>query len=150
MTQTVAELASILARVGVRAAFGDAVEIDGAAAVPVAVTAFAFGGGSGRLFPVAGNGSAGTGGLLAIPVGFLANRDGVVRFVPNAVPVLAVTVPLVCAAGIAAAAVTLAAKRRPRIAGDESTLERMRRRIIGLETAEKRSLLAPVTRTRRR
>jgi hypothetical protein len=130
MLQTVAELASILSRVGVKSAFGDVVDIDGASAVPVAVTGFAFGGGSGRLFPVATNGSAGTGGMISIPVGMLANRDGVVRFVPNAVPVIAVTVPLVCAAGIAVTAVALAARRRPRMT-DESTLTRLRRRLIG-------------------
>jgi uncharacterized spore protein YtfJ len=128
---TVAELASTFTRVGVTSAFGDVVEIDGAYAVPVAVTAFGFGGGSGKLFPVASNGSAGTGALVTIPVGMLANRGGEVRFVPYAVPVIAALVPLVCAAGIGIAAVVLSSRRRRQVEGDEPTLDRWRRRLIG-------------------
>jgi hypothetical protein len=131
MAQTVAELASILARVGVKSAFGEVVEIDGASAVPVALTVFGFGGGSGGVLPGSTQGSAGTGGLISIPVGFLANRAGAVRFVPSPFPVIVASVPLVAAAGIAAAAIALAVRRRPRVTGDEPTLARFRRRLIG-------------------
>jgi uncharacterized spore protein YtfJ len=130
MAQTVVDIATTLARIGVKAAFGEPVEIDGATAVPIALTAFAFGGGSGRLFPVASHGGAGLGGMVAIPVGILATRDGAVRFSPNPIAMLALSVPLTCAAGVATALIARAARRRPP-ADDESTLERAKRRFIG-------------------
>lgn len=116
MAEVVLEIASAMARAGAKVAYGDKVTLDGAEVVPVALALYGFGGGSGGPAPAPGEpevvtGSGGGGGSVSVPVGMLVGRGGAVRFVPNAVAVLGVCIPLTLAAGVAAATVVRALRR---------------------------------------
>jgi uncharacterized spore protein YtfJ len=119
MAQLTQKLADTVTKVGVRAAFGDPVDVDGTKIMPVACTWYGFGaaegngagGMGGDDAEAQGEGSGGGGGGAAVPVGAYVTRDGVTRFEPNIIALLAVGVPFVCVLGRALARVIRALKR---------------------------------------
>lgn len=115
MAHITKQLADTVTTVGVKSAYGDPIEADGAIIVPVAFTSYGFGGGEGsggvENESAQGEGSGGGGGGVSIPVGAYVTRDGYTRFEPNIVALLAVGVPFVCVAGRALARVIKALKK---------------------------------------
>jgi len=109
------QLADTVTTVGVHAAYGDPVDLDGTRIVPVACAWYGFGGGEGTIDPdgdgAQGLGSGGGGGGAAVPVGAYVTRDGRTRFEPNTIALLAVGIPFVWVAGRALARVVRALKR---------------------------------------
>ncbi|QAY70173.1 hypothetical protein [Xylanimonas protaetiae] len=104
MAEIILELASVATRAGATISYGDKVVIDGAEAVPVALAVYGFGGGSAgpsAADPEHQQGSGGGGWSVSVPVGALVTRGGSVRFVPNVVAVLGVSIPLTFVAGFA-------------------------------------------------
>lgn len=104
------QIADTVSSVGVHAAYGDPVELDGTTIVPVAIASYGFGAGEGGA-EAQGEGSAAGGGGFACPIGAYVTRDGYTRFEPNTVVLLAVGIPFVCVAGRAIARVIRALKR---------------------------------------
>lgn len=118
MANLTKQLADTVTSVGVHAAYGDPVEVDGTTIMPVATTWYGFGAGEGDAGGNAGEGnraegegSGGGGGGVSIPVGAYVTRDGQTRFEPNAVALIAVAVPFVCVAGRALARIIRALKK---------------------------------------
>ena len=117
MANLTQQLADTVSQVGVKAAYGEPIEVDGTTIVPVACTMYGFGGGEGDAGGTSdqasggGEGSGGGGGGMATPVGAYVTRDGHTRFEPNIIALLAVGVPFVCVAGRALARVIRALKR---------------------------------------
>lgn len=126
------QLADTVTTVGVHAAYGDTVDIDGTTILPVACAWYGFGGGEGPVDPGSERngaerngaerygaerngaeslGSGGGGGGAAVPVGAYVTRDGRTRFEPNTIALLAVGIPFVWVAGRALARVVRALKR---------------------------------------
>lgn len=110
MAHITQQLADTVSSAGVRAAYGDPVELEGGTIVPVAVVSFGFGAGEGDS-EGSGKGEGGGGGGMACPIGAYVTRDGYTRFEPNIIALLAVGVPFVCVAGRAIARVVRALKR---------------------------------------
>lgn len=90
---------------GVKSAYGEPIEVDGAKFTPVALSISGFGGGQAD----GADGSAGGG--IAIPLGVYVHREEGLRFEPNAVTFLVVAIPFVCVAGRAIARIIRALKR---------------------------------------
>jgi uncharacterized spore protein YtfJ len=112
------QLADTVTTVGVHAAYGDPIDLDGAKIVPVACAWYGFGGGEGPIDAGLDHesdgeslGSGGGGGGAAVPVGAYVTRDGRTRFEPNTIALLAVGIPFVWVAGRALARVIRALKR---------------------------------------
>lgn len=106
------QLADTVSSVGVYAAYGDPVEIGDATIIPVACAWYGFGAGEATDDAAQGDsGSGGGGGGAALPVGAYVARNGVTRFEPNTIALLAVGIPFVCVAGRALARVVRALKR---------------------------------------
>ncbi|WP_210480917.1 hypothetical protein [Naasia sp. SYSU D00948] len=108
MPQLVVRLAEMLTTVGAKAAYGDPIEVDGKRIVPVAFLWYGFGGGSDEGEDAAAGGG---GGGATIPVGAYVTTGNTVRFEPNIVALLAVSVPLTIFAGRALARVIKALKK---------------------------------------
>jgi uncharacterized spore protein YtfJ len=92
-------------------AYGPTQTVDGTELVPVALVGYGFGAGDGgnENVPEA-YGSGGGGGGYAIPVGaYIGGPDGL-RFRPNLIAVIAVSIPLVWVAGKAFARILKAAR----------------------------------------
>ena len=105
---------------GAKMAFGEPVTVGGQEVVPAALVIFGFGGGGGSgKWPERGSvpqgegeGSGGGGGGYVLPIGaYVSGPDGL-RFRPNLVAMVIVSVPLVSAAGWALARIITAAKPR--------------------------------------
>ncbi len=113
MAHLTKQLAETVTQVGVHSAYGDAVEVDGVAIMPVACVTYGFGAGEGGAdaAEAQGEGSGGGGGGIAVPVGAYLTRDGVTRFEPNIIALLAVGVPFVWVAGRALSRIIRALKR---------------------------------------
>jgi len=105
------QIADSVTSVGVHAAYGDPVDLDGTTIVPVALASYGFGAGEGATGDSTGEGSGGGGGGLAVPVGAYVTRDGYTRFEPNTIALIVVGIPFVCVAGRAIARVVRALKR---------------------------------------
>ena len=103
------QIADTVTSVGVRAAYGEPIEIDGTTIVPVAAASYGFGAGEGG--ETQNEGSGGGGGGFACPVGAYVTRDGYTRFEPNTVALIAVAIPFVFVSGRAIARVIRAFKR---------------------------------------
>lgn len=103
-------IADTVSSVGVRAAYGEPLDLEGTTIVPVAVVGFAFSAGEGSSGEN-GRGSGGGGGGYAAPVGAYVTRDGYTRFEPNTIALLAVGIPFICIAGRAVARVVRALKK---------------------------------------
>ncbi|MBS1672409.1 MAG: hypothetical protein JSS74_00390 [Actinobacteria bacterium] len=104
------ELGKNSASFGVKSAYGEPQEVDGAQYTPVALTFTGFGGGSGGA-EGAGSGEGGGGGGFAIPLGVYVRREEGLRFEPNLVSLLAVAVPFVWVAGRAVSRIIRALKK---------------------------------------
>ena len=108
MTSLPEKLAETFRSAGVKSAYGDPVQIDGATLVPVALVYYGFGGGDAG---EAGGGSGGGGGGVSLPIGAYVKSGGTARFEPNVIALLAVGVPFLLIAGRALARVIRALKK---------------------------------------
>jgi uncharacterized spore protein YtfJ len=110
MSNLVVQLAESVSGIGVKAAYGDPVDIGGTTITPVALSYYGFGGGSD---PSQGTDGAagGGGGGASIPIGAYVNRGGELRFEPNVISLLAVGIPFVWVAGKALSKVIRALKK---------------------------------------
>ncbi len=104
------QIADTVSNVGVHAAYGDPVELDGTLIVPVAIAGYGFGAGEGNA-ENQGEGSGGGGVGYACPVGAYVTRDGYTRFEPNTIALLAVSIPFLGVAGWALSRVIRALKK---------------------------------------
>lgn len=114
MSNIAKELADTVTQAGVRVAYGEPVDLDGTVIMPVAASAFGFGGDDGTPGTEGGSGgegSGGGGGGASVPFGAYVTRDGHTRFEPNIIALLAVAVPFVVVSGRALARVIRALKR---------------------------------------
>lgn len=102
---------------GAKMAFGDPITVGGREVVPAALVIFGFGGGGGSgkwpghgsVPEGEGEGSGGGGGGYVLPIGaYVSGPDGL-RFQPNLVATIIVSVPLISAAGWALARIIAAA-----------------------------------------
>jgi hypothetical protein len=115
MTSLPEKLAASVPSWGAKLAYGERITLGGQEIVPVALVGFGFGGGQGQgtdELPEGdvasvrrGEGSGGGGGGYAVPIGaYVGGPDGL-RFRPNPIALIVVTVPLVSAVGLAVARV---------------------------------------------
>lgn len=113
MVNLTKELADTVARIGVTSAYGDPVDVEGTTIMPVALTSYGFGAGEGGAEAGVGEGegSGGGGGGFSAPLGAYVTRDGVTRFEPNTIALLAVGIPFVCVVGRALTRLVKALKR---------------------------------------
>ncbi|AMB58221.1 spore germination protein GerW family protein [Microterricola viridarii] len=102
MSNIAVQLAESVRNAGASTVYGDPVEVDGQEMVPVALAWYGFGGGGGEMqsknavAPGAGDeAGGGGGGGVSIPIGAYIKRDGVLRFEPNVIALLAVATPFV-------------------------------------------------------
>jgi uncharacterized spore protein YtfJ len=95
------------ARAGATAVFGEPVEREGVTVIPVARTAWGFGGGAGEAEE--GGGQGGGGGARSTAIGYIELRDGESRYRP-----IVDLRPFVAAAAVGLAAGILAALRSSR------------------------------------
>ena len=118
MSNLVEKMTASLPSWGARMAFGESIKAGGQEIVPAALVMFGFGGGEGSgTWPERGagpegqgEGSGGGGGGYVLPIGaYVGGPDGV-RFRPNPVALIIVSVPLLSAAGWAIARIISAAK----------------------------------------
>lgn len=105
MPSVAVELGDKTTGFGVRSAYGDPQEVDGVMFSPVALTVTGFGGGQ------AEGADGGGGGGVAIPLGVYVHREEGLRFEPNWVTLIAVSVPFVWVAGRAISRIIRALKR---------------------------------------
>ena len=107
MSEFTAGIAELVSKAGVKTTYGEPIELDGATIIPVAAGWYGFGFGESDAGSesASSDGSGGGGGGVSVPVGAYVNRDGVTRFEPNTVALLAVGIPFVCVAGRAVARV---------------------------------------------
>ncbi|MEN2740765.1 hypothetical protein ABCS02_23470 [Microbacterium sp. X-17] len=106
MSHLALDLGKQASTLGVKAAYGEQLELDGVRMVPVALTWTGFGGGADD----EGNGGGGGGGY-AVPLGAYIRRGDDLRFEPNVVSFLAVAIPFVWVAGHALSRVIRAFKK---------------------------------------
>lgn len=109
MVKLTTKIAKNADSVGVGAAYGDPVEIEGTTIVPVAFAGYAFASsdeadGQGEAAPAGGGG-------FSWPVGAYVTRDGYTRFEPNTIALLVVGIPFVCVTARALARVIRALKK---------------------------------------
>jgi len=107
MPNLTTKLADTMTTVGVRASYGEPLDLDGTRIVPVAISSYGF------AADERGEADAtkATGGGMSTPIGAYISRDGTTRFEPNVIALLAVGVPFVWVAGRALARVIRALKR---------------------------------------
>lgn len=103
------EIADTVTSVGVHAAYGEPLDIDGTTVVPVAAASYGFGAGEGGEGNAEGAGAGGGG--FAWPVGAYVTRDGLTKFEPNTIALICVGIPFVWVAGRAIARVIRALKK---------------------------------------
>lgn len=122
MTNPSLDLADRFRSIGIESVYGDPVDLDGSTIVPVAVSIFGFGAGEGEgngdgaagektTGTVGGSGSGGGGGGYSWPVGAYVSESGSVRFEPNVISLIVVSVPLIAVTGKALAVIIKALKR---------------------------------------
>ncbi|QTX04516.1 spore germination protein GerW family protein [Agromyces archimandritae] len=112
MADLVVELANTVGGVGVKTSYADPIDIDGTTVIPVAVGYYGFGAGTGEVESGSGGeASGGGGGGASIPVGAYIGRGDDVRFEPNLIALIAVSVPAIWVAGRALARIVRALKR---------------------------------------
>lgn len=117
MSNPLESLAASVSSWGAKLAFGESTTIGGHEVVPAALVVFGFGGGGGSgTWPRGtvpegqGEGSGGGGGGYTLPIGAYGGGPGGLRFRPNPVAVIIVSVPLISAAGWAIARIVTAAR----------------------------------------
>jgi uncharacterized spore protein YtfJ len=99
---------------GVKMAYGEPVDVDGEKIVPVALVSYGFGAGEGEGEVTSdnhGSGEGGGGGGSSIPLGaYVKTREGL-RFEPNVIALLTVSIPLVWVLGRALSGIIKALKK---------------------------------------
>jgi uncharacterized spore protein YtfJ len=122
MTNPALDLADRFRSIGVKSVYGDPIDLDGSTIVPVAVSTFGFGAGEGEgngdgaagegtTGKMGGSGAGGGGGGYSWPVGAYVSESGTVRFEPNVISLIIVSVPLIAVTGKALALIVKALKR---------------------------------------
>ena len=106
MSNFVLDLGKQATNFGVNAVYGEQQDVDGIRIIPVALTWTGFGGGGDE----SGN-SGGGGGGYAVPLGAYIRKGDDLRFEPNVVSLLAVSIPFVIFAGRALSRVIRALKK---------------------------------------
>jgi len=106
MTSLPEKLADTFRSAGVKAAYGDPVQIDGATLIPVALAWYGFGGGE-----AGEQGAGGGGGGASLPIGAYVKSAGTARFEPNVIALLAVAVPFILVSGRALSHIIRALKK---------------------------------------
>jgi len=118
MANPVENLTTSVPSWGAKMAFGESIMVGGQEVVPAALVVFGFGGGGGSgTWPARGTvpegqgeGSGGGGGGYVLPIGAYVRGPEGVRFLPNPVAMIIVSVPLLSAAGWAVARIISAVK----------------------------------------
>ena len=105
MPNIAVELGKLAADFGVKSAYGEPQDVDGASITPVALTVTGFGAGTAD----AGEGGGGYG--VSVPLGVYVRREEGLRFEPNPIPLIVVAIPFVWIAGRAFARVIRALKK---------------------------------------
>lgn len=111
MASITKQIADTVTSVGVHAAYGDPVDLDGTTIVPVAIVSYGFGAGEGVEGEDGEPAAGGGGGGFACPTGAYVTRDGYTRFEPNTIALLTVGIPFVWVAGRSIARLIRALKR---------------------------------------
>ncbi|MFO7690732.1 MAG: hypothetical protein R6W83_09315 [Cryobacterium sp.] len=111
MTSLPEKLAEITRSAGVKSAYGEPIQIDGASIVPVALVYYGFGGGEAGETSEGGAGAGGGGGGASLPIGAYVTENGRARFDPNIVAIMAVGIPLLLVAGHALSHIIRALKK---------------------------------------
>lgn len=105
MANTNESLAANVPNWGVKTAYGESRTVDGVEIVPVAAVGFGFGEGGDE------NGTGSGGGGWSVPLGaYVGGADGL-KFRPNLIALLAVSIPVLYVGGHALAKVVKALKR---------------------------------------
>ena len=120
MTDVIERMTSSVPSWGAKLAFGERIVVGGQEVVPSALVIFGFGGGGGSgnwlergTSPEGrGEGSGAGGGGYVLPIGAYIGGSNGVRFYPNPVAMLIVSVPLLTAAGWAVARIINATTSR--------------------------------------
>ncbi|WGD38445.1 spore germination protein GerW family protein [Lysinibacter sp. HNR] len=99
MENITVELAKIVTKTGVKAAYGEPIVLDDTTVIPVACSWFGFGAGEGKEKSREDAISGGGGGGAAVPVGSYVKRGDSLTFQVNPVTALVAAIPLVCVAG---------------------------------------------------
>ncbi|WP_111721241.1 hypothetical protein [Homoserinimonas sp. OAct 916] len=112
MTNLAVQLADAVKSLGMGTVYGDPIEVEGVTLVPVSLAYYGFGGGSDASDEPDGSvAGGGGGGGMSIPVGaYIKDIDGL-RFRPNLVTLMAVSIPMICVSGWAMARVIRALKK---------------------------------------
>ncbi|WP_460795650.1 hypothetical protein [Microbacterium sp. GXF0217] len=105
MPNIAVELGKLAADFGVKSAYGEPQDVDGASITPVALTVTGFGAGTAE----AGEGGGGYG--VSVPLGVYVRREEGLRFEPNLIPLIVVAIPFVWVAGRALSRVIRALKK---------------------------------------
>lgn len=108
MPNLVVSLAESVQKFGVASVYGDPVEVEGSTLIPVALRWYGFGAGSDGGEDAPGGGG---GGGAVIPVGAYIKDDLGLRFQPNLVTALAVSIPVIWVTGRAFARIIRALKK---------------------------------------
>lgn len=105
----------VTSSLGTKVNFGEKVTLEQGETMPVSLTWFGFGGGgsdgSEGDTPADEAGSGGGGGGASVPLGVYVGSTLGPRFVPNLIPLLAVSIPLVCVTGKALSRIIRALKK---------------------------------------
>lgn len=99
------ELGKNAASLGVKSAYGEPQEADGAQFTPVALTFSGFAGGN------AEDSEGGAGGGVAVPLGVYVRREEGLRFEPNVIALLVVATPFIWTASRAISRIIRALKK---------------------------------------
>jgi hypothetical protein len=109
MANLVESVAQTVKTLGVKAAYGEPVTLDGIEIIPVALVHFGFGAGSDGSGDDAGGG--GGGGGMSVPIGaYVGGPDGP-TFRPNAIALLWVLIPVTWVGGKALTSIVKALKK---------------------------------------
>lgn len=113
MANLTVELANIVTNTGVKASYGEPIELGDTTVIPVSFSQFGFGGGQGpdEEGEESSNAGAGGGGGISIPVGAYVKQGDSFMFQPNPVTLLVAAVPFVFFAGRALSRIIRALKK---------------------------------------
>jgi uncharacterized spore protein YtfJ len=105
MTNLIENVTQTIQTLGVKAAYGEPVSVDGVEIVPVALVNFGFGAGTDD------EESGGGGGGASVPIGAYVGGENGPTFQPNPIALFAVLIPLTWVAGKALTQIVKALKK---------------------------------------
>lgn len=114
MANTVENIAErVTSSLGAKMNYGEKITLEHGETMPVSLIWFGFGGGSSEGGENSDDmaGTGGGGGGASIPLGVYVGSTLGARFVPNLIPLLVVSIPLVCVAGKALSHIIRALKK---------------------------------------